>query len=476
MSTYNILWIDDDWEHISDKNSQSFNQLNGLKEKIEHNNNGVSITTRITIADALADYAIDKRDAYHLFIIDLQFHTEKGDKSYDNIFDLANDRNIPVIIFSNYVHTLNYNDVKSRIKHLFIGIFDKDKQKENLFFECVSSIIRFKPVNIVHISDFHYDSTLIGNQKEEQITRFKELIKTLQIENEASTIDLIIFTGDIANKCPSNDFDDCLPIVQELVLKTTNNYSKILMIPGNHDIEWEDFANSKISSRPSMAFYNFIKKLYNQDEEVLSYLIGFNPKNETFDDHYLPDSLSWSKNFPSLNLEILGLNSVTTTAKLKGQGLISNGTKQFIIKQWSSPPLSNRVRIALLHHNILPPFSTNTLDESENIVNSGEVIELLSSNSCNLILSGHCHDSYLYNFEYSNLQHEGFSSMNHISYVSTGTTGGFNSSFDRARSFNVIKLLPSKLPNEKNLLLQPYIYDSKQKKWIKIGKLNSVIK
>jgi hypothetical protein len=178
-----------------------------------------------------------------------------------------------------------------------------------------------------------------------------------------------------------------------------------------------------------------------------------------------------------LNLEIIGLSSVATSKELKGLGIVDDTVKKFLKNKWEDPQPGSYLRIALLHHNILPPFSANPLEESGHIINAGEIVERLTSYGCNIILSGHCHDSYLYNFSISSLTRKGFSSMKNICYLSTGTSGAYAPTKDRSRSFNVLNIFSSlEQDTEVNLVVQPYFYDSRSQIWDDGEKLKTVIR
>lgn len=470
MNTYKILWIDDDWGGNAIPLEKQL--LQEVKDTLVLTNNNISVTAKASIAEGVVDFFFSKSFNYDLIIVDLRFIAD--DKTFDIIIENAQRKFLPIIIFSNNLSDYDLSSYTVTSNTFIVDIIEKIN-KENLI-ERVLSLSKSKALNIVHISDFHFDSMLKGNAAREQKIRFEKMIDTLEAESRIRPFDLIFFTGDFAAKSPRNDFENCFLIIQELVNKTVGDFSRLCIIPGNHDIEWDDFEKSVISTTPGKAYYEFIKKIYmgSRNEEVLKNLIGWNHKMNQFDDHFEPDYFCWHKNFENLKVEILGLNSATIKAELKGLGQVSEGTMSFIENEWGKPN-GTSLRIALVHHNILPPFSMNTLEESSNIRNSGQLIELLAKNNCNLLFSGHCHDSYLYNFSYSVLTHNGFSGFRNLTYVSTGTSGGYAPNYDRARSFNIIHLGPQEA-GERSIILTPYLYDSRLQEWAQVTELNTTLK
>ena len=474
MNNINILWIDDDW---GASGTSKLQKLERIRKQILSKVDNVTINTTDTIPDGIVEMFHSNNKLYHLVISDLKYLNTKKKYHFNLVVENTLKRHIPTIIFSNRLeeYDLDLTAFSNGNSPHLLGIFDK--ANEGKLIDFIVNFVRFKPIKIAHISDLHFDSTLQGQRKAEQATRFKTLIDTLKKEHEIAPIDLLIFTGDFATRNQQRDFEGCFLILKSIVQATVKDYSKLLVIPGNHDIEWEDYSNSKISRTPCKAFYDFLEKIYigNSNLEILDKYSGFNPSYDSFEKHYEPSSFCWREIFMDLNVEIIGLSSVTIDEDKKGYGYVDETVMEFLKKQWTPAPLPNHIRIALLHHNILPPFSLNPLEENGHILNTGEVIKLLSELNCDMILSGHCHDSYLYNFSFSTLYRRGYSSMKNIVYLSTGTAGGYTAVCDRARSFNIINIFSSSKTDKINLVIKPYFYDSGALLWEDAGILNSVI-
>lgn len=474
MKEFNILWIDDDWEHM---NNTEFLILDEIRTKLLSYDSRLNIVTKSSIADGVM--SILGRDIrYDFVIIDLDFknENEKSEKdkyNYSDLVDQIQNKGIKYAILSNQKVNFNLSETVAKTKNLIIGIYDKGNYAK--FIGDMQNISRFSPLNILHISDFHYDSTMEGNEAIEQEDRFEKLIKIASEMHKKEMIDYVIFSGDLAYKKPDQDLKICGKFIRKLINSTINDYSKIFIIPGNHDIEWDNYEQSKISAIPANSFYEFYKEVFDDNLDFISRLIGYNSRNDSFDNNCNPDSFCWSYTNMNNLVSILGLNSVTTSADLKSKGKISKNVISFIKKEWSRYPTKHELRIAVFHHNILPPFSINKLDESESLLNSGEILELLSELNCDILLSGHCHDSYLYNFSFSSLNYNGFNNFKNITYISTGTFGGVTPTLDRARSFNMIKVYQSKDEHTKTIRLSPIVYDSRRKEWIKQKELHTDI-
>jgi Calcineurin-like phosphoesterase len=471
MNEFKVLWIDDHWEQKNNKREHA--SISSIRNDIIKDNPNVVIDTMDTIASGVVAFFHNVNFNYNLLIVDLHFDNEKANLTVNFICEKAKEKSLPVIVFSSFVDDVNVIIKDFVSSPLLLGCFSKGNKLS--FIEAVLNAAKFRALNVVHISDFHFDSALTGDYYIEQNARFEELVRLLIEENKKWKIDLIVFSGDFAYKHPKEDFIQCFQFLQRIVNGTIKDFSKLLIIPGNHDIEWSDFDKAILAPKTGYHFYEFLKKVYSDDHEITSSLTGYNLNTKSFDPHFDPDSFCWSKTFTNLNVEIIGINTVTIEPALLGLGKVSDTVINYIKSTWANPPMGQNLRIAILHHNVLPPFSINSLSESKNILNAGQIINTLADYGCNIILSGHCHDSYLYNISYAILNHKGFSEMKHISYISTSTTGGYVGPLDRARSFNFISIIPSKEPKKKNILISPVLYDSNQRKWIRCEELSSEI-
>jgi len=469
MKEFKILWIDDDWENTD---SKAFEKLEDLSQKLIENGN-ISIEKFARIDGGVHQLTIDFFD---LVIIDLDFQNENKNsrhkRSVSNIVNSLKQHKTKFAILTNHSKAdkfLTNSEIES-VSYLMIDIYQKSEDGKEIFVKDILDIASFSPINILHLSDFHFNSNLQNSEKDEQETRFEKLIGVINESNQSTPIDYIVFSGDLASNNPAEDINQSALYIRNLVNNTIDDFSKFLIVPGNHDIEWEDFREAKIGKHSGSAFYQFLRDIYHRNLEVISKMVGFNPKNNSFDDNH-PDSFSWSYVNENSQIKFLCLNSVIAeqNTALVGKGRISKNTISFIEKEWGVPPQMNELRIAIFHHNILPPFSINTLDENDNLLNSGEIMEVLSKHGCDIILGGHCHGSHFYNFSYSTLNHHGFSEMKNISHISTSTSGGYTATMDRPRSFNIIRIYQTKEQHIKSVEIIPYAYDSTRNEWIELS-------
>jgi predicted MPP superfamily phosphohydrolase len=476
MKNFKILWIDDDWNN---KDSNEYKILEKIYQGIIKNRK-VIIERFSTIDGGVHQLTIE---AFDFVIIDLDFQNEdktsRHMRSASNIINTIKKHQIKFAILTNHSKAGRFLPKKEieEVKHLLVDIYQKSEKSREQLISDIVDITSFSPINIMQLSDFHFNSKLVKNEKDEQQKRFDKLIELVNRMNQTLPIDYIVFSGDLASNYPTDDIKESAIQIRNLVNNTIKDYSKFLIVPGNHDIEWEDFDNAKIGSSPGKAFYHFLCDIYAGNKEVISKLVGFNPKNNSFDYNH-PDSFSWSYSNDNGLVKFLCLNSVIAESdySLRGKGKISPNTISFIKQEWDVPPQKNELRIAVFHHNILPPFSINKLDENSNLLNTGETIEILTKHGCDIILGGHCHDSYLYKLSYSTLNYRGYDKTKNITYISTSTSGGYSPTKDRPRSFNIIRIYQAKQKGIKSIQIIPFAYDSKENEWIELNGINDLIK
>ena len=483
MNEFNTLWIDDDWVSTS----ASYKSLNIIKNELERGNPDIKIKTISNIGIGLSaiirsndksNNNTDNNKHYDLIIIDLQFKniTDPDEQRYTDLIESLSLKGVPFVIYTSQrkPYENDLRTIKKQYKNNLIGIYDKASKGDEDFIKDIVTISQFKPLTILHLSDFHYDSTLNEIQANQQKKLFSTLINFLKKENNSSPIDFIVFSGDYASKMPEKDLSGCAEILREIVKNTTNDFDKLLIVPGNHDAYWNNFSKGETSQIPGKYLEEFYKKVFDNSLNFIHQLVGYTKLN--FNQSTL-DSFCFTQEFNQGKIKILGLNSVFLDPHNKGIGMISHDVIQYIENSnWAkAEPLPNELRIAIFHHNIFPNFSLNNLDTNEGLINAGLIINLLTKYKCNLILTGHSHFSNFFNLSFSCLNYQGYSEIRHITSICTNTTGGYAPTNDRQRSFNIIKISPTNTKELKSLKITPIFFDSTESDWKKGLELNTSI-
>ena len=480
MSEFKILWIDDDWNAPNESNE--YIGLKSIKEEIDKIEN-VDLKCISKIDSALIQLGQERFD---FIILDFNFKNELDDDPFKRDISIVLDyinkqKNIRFTILSNYSADSFSTDLLNQHNDSLVGIYQKTYEstvKRNIkkFILDIKEIASFSPITFLHLSDFHFDHNYSG-ENTEQTRMIKKLIEFLHKNKQTLRIDYIILSGDIAFKNPEKDIKACAILIKEIVHSVLDSdFNKLFIVPGNHDISWDDFENAEISDDTGRYYYEFLQDIYINNKEIISKLAGYMPKTESINLNNV-DSFSWAYNNLNLSTKILCLNSVIAKKdkKSQGKGLLSKETITFIEKEWETPRMKNELRIAVFHHNILPPFSINTFDGNDNLLNTGQAIEVLTNHGCDLILSGHSHGSQLYQIAYSASKLKGFERLHNLLNVTTSTFGGAIPGNDRAKSFNIINVYQTKESDLKSIQLTPYAYDSRGCEWIELNNITTFI-
>gem|GEM_PF-4528865 len=245
-------------------------------------------------------------------------------------------------------------------------------------------------IKLLHISDLH-----IKNM--DQATVFKtQLIIDLEDELKITKVDYILISGDIADHATIEEYNAALHLLQELTVKFNVDRNNLIIVPGNHDLNW--YISEKSYNRYIAKFNKLqFKELRHIDAGDIGIIIcdediykdRFKYFNENFykclcSDNYPSryDEQGIMYVYPKDNLLFLGLNSAwqidhynVNRSGIKIEAL-ARALDKFI------PEYLNYVKIAVIHHPLLG---------NENI--SNDFLELLAVKGFQLFFHGHIHNT-----------------------------------------------------------------------------------
>jgi len=244
---------------------------------------------------------------------------------------------------------------------------------------------------LLHISDFHLGKLNPHTGSNVYFAKIFDEIKNKLREKSIkfSDINLIIFTGDFTSEASKIDFSHAKSFIEKVLYRDFNK-DQLIIIPGNHDLEWIK-ENGKIHPKRFNSFLNFKKELELTNERE-------------FDEKYL-DNPHFIRTLDNPDACILGLNSClyncydvekTNPNNFKKsvyninskQNTDINYNQLLAILDEENAHQQYDYKIALMHH---PPTSINV--ENKNLKKSFKVINELYCNGFTLILHGHSHAS-----------------------------------------------------------------------------------
>lgn len=239
---------------------------------------------------------------------------------------------------------------------------------------------------ILHLSDIHFGDNhgfknpLGGKQDIVAKQELSEVIyEDLSLQGISSEdIALIVISGDLTWQANPHEFSNALEFINKLKNYYGLSNKQIIIVPGNHDIEWVD-ENGNIDSNAELNYYNFYRSFYNVIPEKSFMRIGKFKVNEKV-------------------ICIMGLNSCRLESKPNaGFGYI--GDEQLSkIQQYLNRNKDIDMIFAVCHHHLLPVNyveEISTDDKKISIMLDAElVIRTLIANKINVVLHGHQHQPY----------------------------------------------------------------------------------
>ena len=234
---------------------------------------------------------------------------------------------------------------------------------------------------ILHLSDLHMDNLeedkcrrILDGAKEHPLA---EAIYNDVMDNIASNPPIItVVSGDLTHEAEHGEFENARVFLISLLRQFNSNLTadSVLIVPGNHDIQWE----KKEKGYSAENFKNFYLKFFKKEFE-----------SEPIEKKLLVND----------NIVFYGLNSACKeNEKHPGVGFISDQQMTWLQKDLRSNRSSyhNYIKIAVVHHHLLPVCNYK-FDENDNkktysiLTNADRVLQQLSTSNFSMVLHGHQH-------------------------------------------------------------------------------------
>ncbi len=447
----NVLWADDEFECDL--------KIKAICKEIEKNMQKENVTINwISKTDSADAYkTIDYKEINFGFaLIDVEF-LKNNEKQAISAIDLSRkleNRKIYFAIYSNFIE-----DREMLNNPYCIGIYKKGLDDDNLikdlreFFIC-------PPFRIIQISDLHYNLDMDEVDRQTLISSINNIIKKINAEK---SIDIIAIIGDLVAKRTAEELGYMNEILNKIFEEINIDKERIFIVPGNHEVNWDNYSLNKRSKNAYTSFANFYNTFFSR--EIICKSNGNN--NGQLPISITADGLSWKRFLKNPNVSIIGICSNSEDESEKGKGKLSNDQIKYIKENWRNDKDETEFRILMLHHNFFPIQSFNSMDESKTITNTGALLTALSEAKCDLILCGHTHRSEVILYQSSTLSDSGYKRNKSLLLSATGTSGGNPTTGDYARQFNVIDVSKDINTNNMQIEITPYHYDSRLTIWNK---------
>lgn len=216
---------------------------------------------------------------------------------------------------------------------------------------------------IIHISDLHVSLHLNEDGVKEK-TNFWLNTDVTDVNNNffisnfclflkkeyADFEKYLIISGDICNKAIQGEFDSAENYLKEIIKELQIDIANILIIPGDHDVNWSDCNSAYENSR----LINSTKKAYEYQDEKLS-------KFSVFYKNILNKDFIPSKNivdkliFEDSKIIFIGMNSNNLIQKGGGEGAFNIETFKTELDEIENC-YKDYSKIAVMHHNLFAQY------------------------------------------------------------------------------------------------------------------------
>ncbi|BAZ68082.1 hypothetical protein NIES4106_28410 [Fischerella sp. NIES-4106] len=257
--------------------------------------------------------------------------------------------------------------------------------------------------NILHLSDLHFGTS------ENADNWYNQLAEDLCQEVKCSRLDVLILSGDIANKSTPEEYNAAKQFLDQISEEFQLQPEQIVIVPGNHDLNWDlakkaynlhrrEEYRGKLNEANYIDGGNYIE--VRDEEKYQQRFAHFSQfyqaiKNKPYPLEYEQQAIL--HHFPAQNLLILGLNSAwqldhhyKTRASIKSEAI-----NKAITDIRKNQKYQHCLKIAVWHHPLTSAFEDRITDHG--------FMEQLAKAGFRFALHGHIHkaDTSLYKYDLS---------------------------------------------------------------------------
>jgi 3',5'-cyclic AMP phosphodiesterase CpdA len=248
-------------------------------------------------------------------------------------------------------------------------------------------------VSVFHCSDLHFGSPAVPEQYEAMEALISEY-----------RYDVVAISGDLTQRARSGEFQRARAFI-----KHAEATSKVIVIPGNHDVAWwkAPFGVGD-EARVSANYWRYIS----ENAEPVLHVEG--------------------ATFAGLNTSH-GVTLDTLTWRLRDISIIGIVTKQQIerLREIFAPTPPSDARVVVMHHNPVK----GELSQRHGLKNTARVLGAFADMSVDLVLCGHDHQDAIHYIEHTKKG----------TVISTAGTVSNRMRGGRPSSVNSIRLSPDKI-------------------------------
>ncbi|MCC2643934.1 MAG: hypothetical protein K0S45_4347 [Nitrospira sp.] len=240
----------------------------------------------------------------------------------------------------------------------------------------------------IHLSDLHFGpqhvfrNQLATNRnlhiaKESLLEALLQDLEAIHISD--SDVALILVTGDLTWSGDPHEFANALDFFQSLCRKLGLHSSQLIIVPGNHDIEWVK-GKGEIDDNAELNYFNFCKEFY-----------GVTPEKSFLRIHRFVIN--------GTKVSVVALNSCRIESRENaGLGFVGRDQLGECQRFLNNNRDDGEIRLALIHHHLLPVNYIEGMDwETKKVsltLDADAVLRCLISARVRAVMHGHQHQPF----------------------------------------------------------------------------------
>lgn len=474
---FHVLWLDDQWADSGTIGDWLANSERRLVNELEVVVDRAIVLSRVSNAAEAAEHLRLGIIDYRVVLLDYRFELAQFDWSSVTRELLA--RGIAFAVMTNFPTDATRDADFPSDDPLCIGLFAKDEQGLTELIARLRRFLQAPPFRVLHLSDLHYSGVLSdlpdgagADALEEQEAKFEALEVTLRSLASVRPLDAVMLTGDFAWHNPEQDLRKVRPRVAGIIEATVGlaRRERVYIVPGNHDLRWEDFRAKKLGPGAWDPYWDFYQSLFGDRLDIMAETRAWNAERRQFAGDCQKTSLAWYRYNRTLQLDVIGLASPAQVPERQGHGSIERSDLDFIAQRWAHDKPFGTVRMLLIHHNLFGVISLSRHDEDATVNNAGKVLMTLGQHGCTTVLSGHTHVPSFSVLSSACCRVDSLSELGVVSVSSPGTVGGRHGAGDRRAGLNVLEFEGGDaVTGDRYITVQSYAYGTVDRRWSTAG-------
>lgn len=229
-------------------------------------------------------------------------------------------------------------------------------------------------LNILHLSDIHLGTLKEARNYKLQINT--DLYRALKIEK----IDFIIISGDIAHLSTQVEYEAAVELVEGIMSKFKVDSDRIIIVPGNHDLDW-NISKKSVISGSSDDNIEFDQNIYKQRFDNFNNFFYKAIVKKDYPSNYDEQGILYE--YEKEKIIFLALNSAWEIDHInKYRSSIFLNSLDKPLDELMDKKYDDWLKIAVFHHSV----------KGKNCINN-EFLDILIRNGFKICMHGHIHEA-----------------------------------------------------------------------------------